>query len=282
MNQSGEKSARNRWEVASKYWDKYRALTAEMLTPLTRGLLEETRIGPGQRVLDIGGGSGEPSLTIAPLVGPNGSVMFTDPAGGMVETTRTEATKRGLTHIQFTQCSADALPFPDGTFDVAVGRLSAMFFTDPAIGVREALRVLVENGCVSFVVWGPEDANPFFSSIGDVLDQFVQTPEDPDAPDPFRFAAPGALAGILEAANAKKVTERRLSFQIEAPISFEQFWEMRTEMSESLRERVAKLTPSQIPEIKQAAANGARKYFANGTMNFPAEALVVTGKKSTA
>jgi ubiquinone/menaquinone biosynthesis C-methylase UbiE len=206
--------------------------------------------------------------------------MFTDPAGGMVETARTEAIKRGLTNIQFTQCSADALPFPDGTFDVAVGRLSAMFFADPATGVREALRVLVESGSVSFVVWGSEISNPFFSSIADVLDQFVQTPEDPDAPDPFRFASPGALATILKAANAKNVIERRLSFQIKAPISFEQFWEMRTEMSESLRERVAKLTPSEIPEVKKAAANAAQKYFAGGTMTFPAEALVVTGKKS--
>jgi ubiquinone/menaquinone biosynthesis C-methylase UbiE len=206
--------------------------------------------------------------------------MFTDPAAGMVEAARTEAAKRGLTNIQFTQCSADALPFPDNTFDVALGRLSAMFFPDPAAGVAEALRVLVENGRVSFVVWGQEEVNPFFSVLTAVTDQFVESPEDPDEPDPFRFATPGSLAQILTAAKAKNVTERLLSFQVTAPISFEQFWNMRTEMSEKLREKVAKLTPAQLREVKATAANSAQEYFAGGTMNFPAEALIVGGRKS--
>ena len=61
--------------------------------------------------------------------------------------------------------------------------------------------------------------------------------EDPDAPDAFRFAAPGKLAGILEKAGAENMIERQLNFQIEAPSSFEQFWQLRTEMSESLREK---------------------------------------------
>ena len=74
--------------------------------------------------------------------------------------------------------------------------------------------------------------------------------------------------------------ERQLNFQIEAAISFEQFWQLRTEMSESLREKMARLTPAQLPTVKQAVADAAQKYFASGTMSFPAEALIVTGKKS--
>src|SRR5580765_8378810 len=116
------------WQDSARYWDKYRALIAQMFAPLTSGLVEEARIGIGQKVLDIGGGSGEPSLTISEIVGPTGSVMYTDPVAGMVETAQAEASRRGLTNIDFRQCSADNLPFPDGSFDVAVGRLSAMFF----------------------------------------------------------------------------------------------------------------------------------------------------------
>ena len=123
-----------------------------MFAPLTSGLIEEARIGIGQKVLDIGGGSGEPSLTISSIVGPTGSVMYTDPVAGMVETAQAERGRRGLTNIQFKQCSADDLPFPDGSFDVAVSRLSAMFFADPVAGVREALRVVRNDGYVSFAV----------------------------------------------------------------------------------------------------------------------------------
>src|ERR1700704_4816033 len=142
MNPEEQNKVLQAWQPSARYWDKYRVVIAQMFAPLTSGLVEEARMGIGQKVLDIGGGSGEPSLTISGVVGPTGSVMYTDPVAGMVETAQTEAGRRGLTNIHFRRCSADDLPFADGAFDVAVGSLSAMFFVDPATGVREALRVI--------------------------------------------------------------------------------------------------------------------------------------------
>jgi ubiquinone/menaquinone biosynthesis C-methylase UbiE len=276
-----QNNALQAWQASARYWDKYRAVIEQMFAPLTSGLVEEARIGIGQKVLDIGGGGGEPSLTIAGMVGPTGSVMYTDPVAGMLETAQAEAGRRGLTNIHFTQCSGDDLPFADGSFDVAVGRLSAMFFVDPATAMREALRVIVEDGYVSFAVWGPQAANPFFSIITEVIDRFVEVPpEAPDAPDPFRFAVPGKLAGILVDADANNVIERQLNFQIEERFSFEQFWQLRTEMSESLRKKMAALAPAQLPAIKKAVADAAQRYFVSGKMSFPAEALIVSGRKS--
>ena len=281
MNPEEQNKALDAWQTSAPYWDKYRVLIAQMFAPLTSALVEEARIGIGQEVLDIGGGSGEPSLTISRIVGPTGSVMFTDPVAGMVEIAQAEAGRRGLTNIHFRQCSADDLPFADRTFDGAVGRLSAMFFVDPVTGVREAMRVILEDGYLSFAVWGPKEANPFFSTVTDVIDRFVEVPrQDPDAADAFRFAVPGKLAGILDNAGAKNVIERQLNFQIKAEISFEQFWQLRTEMSETLREKMAGLAPGQLPTIKQAVADAARRYFVSGTMNFPAKALIVSGRKS--
>ncbi len=270
------------WQSSAQYWDKYRDVIEGMFAPLTAGLIEEARIGVGQKVLDIGGGSGEPSLTISKIVGPTGSIMFTDPVAGMVETTQAEAGRRGLTNIQFKQCSADALPFADGSFDVAVGRLSAMFFPDPGAGLREALRVVRDDGRISFVVWGAEDANPFFTTVNDAVDRFIESPpEDPDAPDAFRFAERGKLAAILEKAGASDVAERRLDFKIEGDMSFEQFWQLRTEMSEMLRRKLADVTPVQIEKIRQAAGESARKYFRDGRMSFPAEASIVSGRRKS-
>ena len=280
MNPEKESKTLEAWETSARYWDKYRALIAQMFAPLTFGLIEETRIGVGQKVLDIGGGSGEPSLTVSKIVGPTGSVMYTDPVAGMVKTAQAEADRRGLTNIHFKQCSGDDLPFPDGTFDVAVGRLSAMFFVDAVAAVREALRVIRNDGYVSFAIWGPKEANPFFSTVADVVDRFVESPkENADAPDAFRFAAPGKLAEILKNAGADNVIERQLNFQIEEKMAFEQFWQLRTEMSESLREKMTRITPAQLPTMKQAAAEAARKYFVSGKMSFPAQALIVTGRK---
>jgi ubiquinone/menaquinone biosynthesis C-methylase UbiE len=281
MIPENQNKALHAWQTSARYWDKYRVLITEMFAPLTSGLIEEAQIGIAQKVLDIGGGSGEPSLTISRIVGPTGSVTYTDPVAGMLESAQAEASRRGLTNIHFRQCSADDLPFTDCLFDVAVARLSAMFFVHPATAAREALRVVLEDGRIAFAVWGPKEANPFFSSITDVIDQFLEgTPQDSDAPDAFRFAVPGKLARSLEQAGAKNVIERQLNFQIEAPISFEQFWQVRTEMSETLREKMARLTPAQLPTVKQAVADGAHRYFVSGTMSFPAEALIVSGRKA--
>jgi enediyne biosynthesis protein CalE5 len=267
------------WQTSARYWDKYRVLIREMFAPLTSGLVEEAQIGIGQSVLDIGGGSGEPSLTISRIVGPTGSVMYTDPVAGMLESAQAEASRRGLTNIHFKQCSGDKLPFADCAFDVAVGRLSAMFFVDPGAAVREALRVVLDDGRVAFAVWSTKEANPFFSTITDVIDQYLETPEQSDASDAFRFAVPRKLASILEQAGAKNVMERQLNFQIEAAISFEQFWQLRTEMSETVREKMARLTRAQLSAVKQAVADAAREYFVSGTMTFPTEALIVSGTK---
>jgi hypothetical protein len=76
------------------------------------------------------------------------------------------------------------------------------------------------------------------------------------------------------------VTERQLNFQIEAPILFDQFWQLRTEMSETLREKMAGLAPGRLPAIKQAAADAARRYFVNGKMGLPAQALIVSGRRT--
>jgi SAM-dependent methyltransferase len=282
MNQEQKRTVLDRWQNSAPYWEKYRALIAEFFTPVTAALIESARIAPGQQVLDIGGGSGEPSLTISRVVGPTGLVVFSDPASAMVEAARTEANRQELKNLRFEQCPGDDLPFASDTFDAVVGRFSAMFFSDPPKAAREALRVVRREGCVSFAVWGSAESNPFLSIISDVIDRFVDddVPEDPDAPDAFRFATPGRLAGILKETQAGVVTERVLDFRIQAPIAFDQFWQLRTEMSDMLRGKLARLAPAQVSVAKNEVIQATRKYFSGGPMNFPAQALIVSATKS--
>src|SRR5207245_8298839 len=115
MKREEQNKTLDAWQISAQYWDKYRTLIAQMFAPLTAGLIEEARIGIGQKVLDIGGGSGEPSLTISEIVGPTGSVIYTDPVASMVETANSEPSRRALTNIQFNQCCPDDLRFPDGS-----------------------------------------------------------------------------------------------------------------------------------------------------------------------
>ena len=268
------------WEASSHYWSKHQAMIEKMFAPLSQALIEEANLESGQAVLDVGGGSGQPSLAIAAVVGDYGSVTYTDPAAGMVKTARAEAERRGLTNIQFHQCAAEQLPFADASFDVAVGRMSAMFFTEVAAALREILRVVKPGGSVSFLVWADKAMNPFFNVLAEILDRFVPAePQAEDAPEAFRFSPPGKLRELLTAAGATSVTERALDFSIEAPITSEQFWELRTEMSDSFRNKLARLVPDQVAAIKYTVQKQVGSYFKTGGMVFPGQVLLVTGKK---
>jgi SAM-dependent methyltransferase len=197
----------------------------------------------------------------------------------MVETARDEAKRRGLTNIHFHKAPAQELPFENNTFDVAVGRLSVMFFPDVAAGLNAILRVVKPGGRVSFLVWGSKDANPFFSSVTGVLDRFIpQEAEDEDAPGAFRFATAGKLSKLLADAGLSQIEEQPLPFRIADPVKPEEFWELRSEMSDSLRAKLATLTSEQEGAVKDAVTTAVAEYFKSGEMSFPAQALLVSGR----
>jgi ubiquinone/menaquinone biosynthesis C-methylase UbiE len=268
------------WNDNATGWRKYSGTIATMFAPLTAAIIEEVSIRAGQSVLDVAGGPGEPSLTIAAVVGPTGSVTCTDAVPGMVATAEDEAKHRGLTNVSFQQCLADALPFADNTFDAAVSRLGAMFFPDVVAALREMLRVVKPNGAVCLVVWGRNELNPFTTIVTKVMSRYVtMPPAEPDAPGAFRFSAPGKLAGLLTEAGAKDARERELNFHIKARISAEQFWQMRAGTSGTLREKLATLSAADVEQAGVDVQEAVREYFPNDEMDFPAQMFVVSGRK---
>lgn len=268
------------WSESATAWRQHSAIVRTMFAPLTTALVEDAHIVAGQSVLDVAGGPGEPSLTIAKIVGPTGSVTYTDAVAGMVAAAEEEAKRRGLSNISFQQSVAESLPFADDAFDAAVSRLGVMLFSDPAAAVGEMLRVTKPQGALCFVVWGSPEQNPFTSSVTKVISRYVETPPaDADAPGAFRFAEPGKLARLLTQAGARDVRERELNFGIEAPIGIEQFWEMRSTMSGTLRDKLAALPPEQAQQVAREVQEAVREFFPNNQMNFPAQMLIVSGRK---
>jgi len=280
MSQARGEETLRVWREAAPFWERYAPTIRAMFAPLTDALVEEAAVGRGQSVLDVAGGPGEPSLTIAGVVGPEGRVACTDAVAGMVAAAEREARRRGVTNVEFRQCAADSLPFDDDSFDAAVSRLGVMFFPEPAAGLREMLRVVRPGGAVSLAVWHRSDLNPFAHVITSVVSRHVDTTtSEPGTPDAFRFAEAGALARVLEAAGAKGVRERVLKFRIEAPISPSEFWEMRSETSDTLRGKLAGLTEEERVRVAQEVEEAVREFFPGGRMSFPAQMLVVAGKK---
>jgi len=269
----------NEWRESAKHWAKHSATIRTMFAPLTQALIEHAGIHEGQSVLDVAGGPGEPSLTIAGVVGPTGSVTCTDAVPEMVETAQSEARRRGVENIQFQVCSADSLPFPNDSFDAVVSRLGVMFFPDSVAAMREMLRVTKPGGSLAFAVWHKSDLNPFCYLVSRVMDQHVEQPAtDPDAPGAFRFAEPGKLASVMTRAGVVDVVERVIKFDIAAPISPLEFWAMRSQTSDTLRIKLSKLPPEEQAEVSREVEQAVREFFPDNQMKFPAQMIVVSGK----
>lgn len=268
------------WRENAKYWTKHSGTIRTMFSSLTQALIEHAGIHEGQSVLDVAGGAGEPSLTIADTVGPTGAVTCTDAVPEMVDAAQNEAQRRGIRNVQFQVCSADSLPFPDNSFDVVVSRLGVMFFPDSLAAVRELLRVTKPAGSLAFAVWGKSDLNPFCYLVSRVMDQHIQEPAaDPDAPGAFRFAEPGKLAAVMTSAGLVDVVERVIKFDIAAPISAPEFWAMRSQTSDTLRNKLAKLPADERAEVTSEIEQAVSEFFPANQMKFPAQMIIVTGKK---
>src|SRR5882724_9088590 len=184
----------NRWTGSAPFWEKHRDIIRQMFAPVSEALAAETQIATGHTVLDIATGPGEPALSVAAMVGPQGKVFAIDPIPEMVAAARRAADRLGLQNIQFDVAFADQLPFPADTFDAVISRFGVMFFPSPVDGVREMLRALKPGRKLALAVWHFAENNPFHYALARVIERFVDSPPPaPDTPDAFRFASPGKL-----------------------------------------------------------------------------------------
>ncbi len=101
----------------------------------------------GDRVLDLAGGTGDVAALLKDRVGPEGEIILGDINAGMLSVGRDRLTNRGLVGgLDYVQCNAEALPFPDNSFDLVTIAFGLRNVTDKDAGLREMFRVLKVGG----------------------------------------------------------------------------------------------------------------------------------------
>ncbi|HEX2493041.1 MAG TPA: bifunctional demethylmenaquinone methyltransferase/2-methoxy-6-polyprenyl-1,4-benzoquinol methylase UbiE [Steroidobacter sp.] len=112
-----------------------------------RFALSQTGLRPGQRALDVAGGTGNLAAGAAKQVGPTGLVLLTDINGSMLREGRDALTDRGAVgNIRYAQANAERLPFPDATFDCVTIGFGLRNVTDKPAALRSMARVLKPGG----------------------------------------------------------------------------------------------------------------------------------------
>jgi enediyne biosynthesis protein CalE5 len=204
------------WNTASKGWRDWHELIDRSTTIVSERLVEMAGVQPGHRVLDVAAGYGEPSLTAAKVVGPQGEVVATDISAGMLAFGRERAQDAGLQNVSFVESAAIALDFPPASFDAAVSRWGIIFEPDGE-GTAARVRGFLRPGArFAISSWGPPDRVPFIAvSMMAVMKHLDAPPPPPGTPGPLSRPTHEAIAGLLEGGGFSSVEVDELEVNLE-------------------------------------------------------------------
>jgi SAM-dependent methyltransferase len=200
------------FEVAADAYDRFMGRFSRLLSPQ---MIELAGVRAGQAALDVGCGTGALTALLVERLGA-ANVTGIDPSESFVAAARDR-----FPGVRIEHGSAEALPFDDGTFDVAIAQLVVHFMEDPVGGVREMARVTRPGGVLAACVWDHAGSSGplhlFWRAAKDV---------DPDVADESRL--PGTRAGHLQeifaAAGVGSIEGLTMVADLEMA-TFEAWWE---------------------------------------------------------
>jgi SAM-dependent methyltransferase len=210
---------RDQWNSAAVGWNEWSTFMDEQAGHISERLVEMAGVDEGHRVLDVAAGYGEPSLTAARKVGPQGSVIATDISAEMLAFGRERAAANGMENIEFMQSDASSLEFPAESFDAAVSRWGIIFEPDGEGAAANVRGFLKPGARFAISSWGPPERVPFLAIAMKTAMERLDVPQPPPGtPGPLSRPTPDAIGGLLEGGGFSdvEVEELPVTFRFES------------------------------------------------------------------
>jgi SAM-dependent methyltransferase len=246
---------------------------------VSQTLVRLARIGPGDAVLDVAAGYGEPGLTAARAVTPIGQVVCTDISSEMLAVGRERAAAAGLDNVEFLEGDAEELAFGEASFDAVLSRQGLQFLPDVA-GVLARLHSFLEpGGRLAAAVWGPPQTVQFAAPVPVIRAELQLSPPPAGIPGPFALADAGQLVGLVEAAGFTDVEAGTVTavYQTDSP-------ELATRWLRDVAPPITALVDAQSPEVQERVWAKVTQAWASyttagGRVRLENQAVWVTGTK---
>jgi SAM-dependent methyltransferase len=265
------------WNNAAPGWKQMWTALDRAAQHVSDRLVELARIKPGDRVLDIATGSGEPGLTAARKVGAGGLVIATDQSTAMLDLARERAATLGLPNVRFVETDAESLAVNERDFNAAICRWGLMFVPNLDAASRRIAQLLVAGGIFATSVWGPAEKVPMIAAGDEQVRALANLPAPPPgAPSPLKLADTRPLERALANAGFKDIRVEAINvcFKFDSP---QAFTEQRRAMSMSFRTMLEKQTPELQRKILDALNDAARKYAdASGKVSMDNQAICIS------
>lgn len=266
---------------AGQRWADRQAAQDVLLKPVADLVVERAKLKPGERVIDIGCGSGATAIAFAREVAPSGHVLGVDISGPMLARARQSAPKD--LSIDFVLADATVHPFEPASFDVLASRFGVMFFADPALSFANMRKALRPSGRLAFACWREPRENPFFMAPLQAAYKHVpklpqQGPEDPG---PFAFASEARVRGILDAAGFTGVGMEACPLLLDAAIGRGLDGAVQGALEIGPVSRALDGQPDDLRKAAAASIREALTPFAKGdAVLLPASVWIVTARAS--
>jgi len=140
-------------------WARRQQVQDVLLAPIADILIDRAKPKVGERVIDVGCGSGSTTMAFARKVGPSGHVLGVDVSGPMLEQARAGAPTNAS--VEFVQADATVYPFQPAGADLVASRFGVMFFADPAKSFANMHGALRPSGRLAFICWREPRENPW-------------------------------------------------------------------------------------------------------------------------
>jgi SAM-dependent methyltransferase len=253
----------------------YPALAAELIPTLGRTLVEAAGVHAGQRVLDVGAGSGNAAI---PAAATGATVLASDLTPELFDAGRAAAAEQGV-RLEWAQDDAEALPYPDDSFDVVLSCLGAMFTPDHQAAADELVRVARPGGTIGMINWTPEG---FIGQLFKTLSPYAPPPP-PGATPPPRWGDEEHVRALF----GDRITDVDLRRQVVVmdvspdPESFREYWKRNYGPVVAIYARIA-ADPHRVAALDRdllELLTAWNRSATPGRTAYPAEYLLLTARK---
>jgi enediyne biosynthesis protein CalE5 len=273
---------RQMWDNAAAGWQAWWETIERGAQKVSDKIVQLAEIKSGDRVLDIATGIGEPAVTAARKVIPNGKVVAIDISPQMLAIARTRAILLGLDSImEFRESDGEKLDLPDQTskFDAILSRWGLMFFPNLPAALVRIRQMLITNGRLSAAVWSTPSKVPLIDlAFASVRKQINATAPPPGTPGPFALADIETLKQLFSQAGFKdiKVETFQITFEFESPESY-------TKYIQQTATRIHEMLANQTAEVKKHVWNSITEAVwqyadSHGRVNLDNEVICIVGR----
>jgi ubiquinone/menaquinone biosynthesis C-methylase UbiE len=241
--------------------------------PLAANLIDLAALRAGERVADIACGTGVVTRLAAERVGAEGAVVGVDVNPEMLAVARGAAADSA---IDWYEARADALPLPDGAFDVALCQLGLQFFPDKPIALLEMRRVLADGGRALINVPGPTPG--VFTVLDEALARHVSPEASGFVRAVFSLHDPDEVRELLSGAGFDAVEARSTLKALRLPAPEQFLWQY--VQSTPLEAAAARLDQEQLTALERDVVAGWEPYTDDGGLLLEVNVTVATARAS--